>query len=71
MWGEIPKNVLRIIEMYTNEQIDKAISDAQTAATFDPTELEEGIAANKEAVEKAQGAAQISGSIFRRIALYG
>ena len=42
-------------KMYTNEQIDKAISDAQTAATFDPTELEEAIAANAEAVEKAQG----------------
>ena len=41
-------------KMYTNEQIDKAISDAQTAATFDPTELEEGIAANKTAVENAQ-----------------
>ena len=42
-------------KMYTNEQIDKAIADAQTAATFDPTELNKAVADNKTAVEKAQG----------------
>lgn len=42
-------------KMYTNEQIDKMVSDAQTAATFDPTELNKAVADNKTAVEKAQG----------------
>ena len=40
--------------MYTNAQIDKMVSDAQTAATYDDTKVKEDIAANKTAVETAQ-----------------
>ena len=36
--------------MYTNDQIDKAISDAQTAATYDDTEVKAGIKANSDAI---------------------
>lgn len=37
--------------MYTNEQIDKAISDAQTEATYDDTQVKADIKANADAID--------------------
>ena len=52
--AEVDALELVVGAMYTNEQIDKAISDAQTTATYDDKEVRELIAANKTAAENAQ-----------------
>lgn len=57
-----------VADMYTNEQIDKAISDAQTAATYDDTDVKAGIKENKEAIELLNGASTTEGSVDYKIA---
>ena len=49
--GEVDDLEEVVSGMYTNDQINKAISDAQTAATYDDTEVKAGIKANADAIE--------------------
>ena len=52
--AEVDALELVVGAMYTNTQIDEAIANAKTAATYDDKEVRELIAANKTAVETAQ-----------------
>ena len=52
--GEVDALEGVVAGMYTNKQIDDAITAAQTSATYDDTEVRGLISDNKTAVEKAQ-----------------